>query len=124
MLAEGTVIATIAVSDINRAREFYGETLGLKQVHEDMGGVMYQSGTGKLFIYESDTAGSGKATCANWLVADVEACVEALKQKGVTFEHYDIPGATEADGIYTMGTLKTGWFKDPDGNILGLSNEG
>jgi len=124
MLGEGNVFATIAVKDINAGKKFYGETLGLKQTDENPGGVTYQSGAGKLFVYESQTAGTGQATCASWEVSDVKAAVADLNGKGISFEHYDFPGGTLEGDIHVMGAIKAAWFKDPDGNILNVSNLG
>src|SRR3989344_6361290 len=118
MLSEGTVFATVAVKDINSAKKFYGDTLGLKQTDENPGGVTYTSGSGKIFVYQSQTAGSGQATCAAWEVKDVPAEVEALKSKGVTFEKYDLPDTIWEGEVASMGPMQAAWFNDPDGNIL------
>ena len=124
MLAEGKVMAMVAVKDIEAAKKFYGGTLGLRQVEENPGGVGYESGGGTLFVYASpENAGTNQATSATWAVPDINATVEELKNKGVIFEHYDIPGATYEDDVAVMGpVMKAAWFKDHDGNILGLSN--
>jgi catechol 2,3-dioxygenase-like lactoylglutathione lyase family enzyme len=124
MLGDSTVFATIAVRDITTAKAFYQNTLGLKQIDEDEGGVTYASGTSKLLVYPSQYAGTNQATCASWEVADVAAAVEELQSKGVTFERYDIPGTEkEADGIIlVMPGEKAAWFKDPDGNILAVGS--
>lgn len=121
MLNKGTVMATIAVNDLEKAKEFYGGTLELEQADENPGGVGYKSGSGQLFVYPSSTAGSGQATSAAWQVEDVAATVGALKEKGVNFEHYDIPGATRDGDVHVMGDMKAAWFKDPDGNILSIA---
>jgi len=84
--------------------------------------VTYESGGGQLFIYESPTAGTNKATCASWEVEDVEAVVAQLKAKGMTFEHYDLPGSERQGDVHVMGPFKAAWFKDPDGNILAVGN--
>lgn len=123
MLSDSVVFATIAVSDINEGKKFYGDRLGLKQTDENPAGVTYQSGSGTLFIYESQTAGTGQATCAAWEVADIEAVVSELKSKGINFEHYDMPGVTWEDDISAMGPMKAAWFKDPDGNILSVGSK-
>jgi catechol 2,3-dioxygenase-like lactoylglutathione lyase family enzyme len=120
-IADENVVAMVAVKDLAKGKEFYGGTLGLKQDMERPGGVAYKSGSGMLFVYPSDTAGSGKATSANWNVTDIEAVVAELKAAGVTFEHYDIPGAKQEGDVSVMGPMKAAWFKDPDGNILGLT---
>ena len=117
-LSESTVVATLATSDLAAGKKFYGEVLGLKQIDENPGGVTYQSGDAKLFIYQSGTAGSGQATCASWSVDDIGAIVDELEKQGVTFEHYDMPGITRDGAVHSMGSFKAVWFKDPDGNIL------
>ncbi len=123
MLGQSDVCATIAVKDINSAKKFYGNTLGLQQVDENIGGVTYQSGSGRLFVYPSSTAGSGQATCASWEVEAVPASVAELKSKGVQFEHYDLPGGTRDGDIHIMGPFQAAWFKDPDGNILSVASK-
>lgn len=124
MLKDANVMATLAVKDLNVGKKFYGETLGLNQVDENPGGVTYQCGTGKLFVYQSDTAGSGQATSTSWEVSDIKGTVEELIQKGITFEHYDMPGVKLEGDIHIMGPMKAAWFKDPDGNILNLNESG
>ena len=121
MLGNQDVCATIAVSDMEAAKKFYGETLGLKADKEDPGGgVFYKSGNGGVFVYQSVRAGTNKATYAAWSVDDVEAEAAALKDKGVQFEQYDdLPGERQGD-IHTMGPIKAAWFTDPDGNILNI----
>lgn len=122
MFNEGKVFATVAVSDINVAKEFYGGKLGLKQTDQNPGGVTYISGGGKLFVYQSPTAGSGRATCASWSVQDIAAVADELKNKGIVFEKYDIPGAVQEGDVIVMGGMKAAWFKDPDGNILSIGS--
>ena len=122
MLSDGTVFATISVSDIAKGKQFYGETLGLKQTDENPGGVTYESGGGKLFVYQSSTAGTGQATCASWNVNDVDGAVADLKGKGVMFEQYDLPGGTREGDVHIMGGMKAAWFKDPDGNMLSVAS--
>lgn len=122
MLAEGRVFATIAVSDIGHAKEFYGGTLGLQQADENPGGVTYESGGGRLFVYQSPTAGTNQATSAAWGVSDLVGTVEELKSKGIVFEHYDgMPGEWQGD-IMVVDDMKAAWFKDPDGNILSVGS--
>lgn len=121
MLNQGKVFATLAVSDISKAKEFYGTILGLSQVDENPGGVTYESGGGRLFVYQSPTAGTNQATCASWQVNDIRSAVDDLKGKGISFEHYEVPGATMDGDIHVMGDMKASWFKDPDGNILNVA---
>jgi len=115
----------IAVPNVDEAAKFYEEKLGLKVVKEDPSpGITLEAGKGtKLYIYQR---GATKAdhTVANFTVEDVEAEVKALKAKGVKFEEYDIPsmGIKTVNSIAVMGSYKGAWFKDTEGNILGISN--
>ncbi len=123
MLGNSTVYATVAVTDLERSKIFYEQTLGLHRIDQNPGGCMYESGAGRIFVYQSNTAGSGKATCAAWIVDDVERAVNELQSAGVTFENYDIPASDVEGYIYTMGEQKSAWFKDPDGNILNIGSK-
>lgn len=128
MLGSGIVIAMVAVKDIAVGKQFYGETLGLEQSEENPGGVGYSVGGGKLFVYASDTAGSGASTAAAFAVDDVDGAVAGLLAKGVSFERYDMPGVDSNSDVHTIdmgnGNLhKAAWFKDPDGNIIGLNSK-
>jgi catechol 2,3-dioxygenase-like lactoylglutathione lyase family enzyme len=122
MLGEHPAAATIAVSDLARARKFYEETLGLQVKMEDPGAIMYGSGDSVVLVYPSQFAGTSQATVATWAVPDLDAAVDELASKGVTFEQYDMEGLkTDERGIAALGdTLRGAWFKDPDGNILNV----
>ena len=123
MLGDKTAVATLAVKDMDAAKKFYEGTLGLTKANDTPGGILYKSGSSSVFVYPSELAGSNKATAASWGVGeDIASVIAALKAKGVTFEKYDIPGATHDGDVHVMGGLKTAWFKDPDGNILNLVN--
>jgi len=124
MLNDGKVSTTIAVSDLDRAKEFYGNTLELPLIEESPGGVTYGSGGGTtVLVYPSQTAGTNKATYASWSVNDIEAVMTSLKDKGVVFEQYDgMPGVTRQGDIHLMGDHKAAWFTDPDGNILAIDS--
>lgn len=125
MLGDNDAIATVAVMDLEAARTFYGETLGLKeQSGSDNPEVMtYQSGRSKLQVYRSQYAGTNEATAVTWAVgADLAQIVQALKANGVVFEHYDLPQLSLQGDIHVAndGKLSVVWFKDPDGNILSI----
>ena len=102
-------------------------TTGITQVgyHEDsdVHGTLeleFESGHGKVLVYQSQFAGTNKATAATWPVADVEREVADLKSRGVAFEHYDIPGVTRRGDVHITGDTKAAWFKDSEGNIMAL----
>jgi len=123
MLSDRDAIATIAVREMKTAREFYEGKLGLKKLESAGSGVIrYQSGNSSIFVYESQNAGTNRATAATWVVEDVNAVVEFLKARGVVFEHYEFPGGTRKGDVHIMGTIRNAWFKDPDGNILSIVN--
>ena len=121
-IANGRVFATVAVSKLEHAREFYGETLGLKKTEENVGGIGFECGGGHIFVYVSDTAGTGKATAAMWEVESASAVAKELAAKGVKFEHYDLPEVVMDGDVHTWddGAFQNAWFLDPDGNILGI----
>lgn len=125
MLGQKPVVATIAVKDIEVAKTFYENILGLtRDSEEDPGGILYKSGDSHLFVYKSEYAGTNKATAASWGVGEeIDSIAKELETKGVMFETYDMPGMTREGAIHVMGELKSAWFKDPDGNILNIVNK-
>ena len=121
MIGDVEAVATIPVKDIEVAKRFYKETLRLKSVDTPQRGVLeFESGHGKVLVYQSQFAGTNKATAATWPVPDVEKEVADLKSRGVAFEHYDMPGVTLRGDVHVTGDTKSAWFKDPDGNILAV----
>lgn len=122
MLGESTATATIAVKDLAVAKEFYGSTLGLKQIDENQAGVTYEAGGTKILVYPSQFAGTNKATYAGFKVSDVDAVAADLKAKGVPFQTFEMEGLEWNGDVASMGPVKSAWFTDPDGNILALDN--
>jgi catechol 2,3-dioxygenase-like lactoylglutathione lyase family enzyme len=122
VLSDSPVGAAIAVSDLQRARGFYEDKLGLSGGRElGDGGVTYPCGGGtEIHIYPSGGAGKSESTLAGWTVENTEAAVEELSGRGVAFEQYDEPTKTDERGIFSEGEIKGAWFKDPDGNVLAL----
>ena len=124
MLGSKDATVTLAVSDLERARDFYENTLGLEPTQEPPGAVLYRSGQSVVMVYPSEYAGTNQATAASWAVGDeFDAIVEGLRAKGVTFEHYDLPEMTREGDVHVMGDIRAVWFKDPDGNILNLIDQ-
>jgi catechol 2,3-dioxygenase-like lactoylglutathione lyase family enzyme len=124
MLGNKPAAATLPVSDMQRARDFYENTLGLSPVQEMEDGILYGAGNSVVLVYTSQYAGTNQATAATWAVGtDFDAIVDGLRQKGVTFEQYDnLPGTTRDGDIHTFDGLRAVWFKDPDGNILNVGD--
>jgi catechol 2,3-dioxygenase-like lactoylglutathione lyase family enzyme len=124
MLGIAPIIAVVPVLDLDRARKFYEDKLGLvaKEEYGGGAGLVYECGQGTtFFMYRSGGAGTSKANQAFWTVDDLEAEMAELKRKGVVFEDYDMPGLKTINGVNTGGGSKTAWFKDSEGNILALS---
>ena len=124
-LSEYKVVAGLAVSDMDRGREFYEGKLGLSVAIDSGDNVAYQCAEGSvLHVYLSpDRAGGSTATLASWYVDDVEGVVDELTKRGVAFEHYDEgPIITDEKGIATFDQdAKVAYFKDPDGNTLSIA---
>jgi catechol 2,3-dioxygenase-like lactoylglutathione lyase family enzyme len=124
-LSDSPVTASVAVSDMDRAKGFYEGKLGLSggQDQPDGGHTYDCEGGTKIHVYPSDSAGTSRATVAWWEVADLDATVDELTAKGVAFEQYGEPFNTDAKGIARLGDLAAAWFKDPDGNILAVGTQ-
>jgi catechol 2,3-dioxygenase-like lactoylglutathione lyase family enzyme len=121
---QATAHATIAVKDIEGAKEFYGGKLGLKPIDERSDGVRYEAGGGSwIIVYPSQFAGGSQATVATFDVPDLEAAMKELRDRGITFEEYDFPGLKTVDGIAEIQGARGSWFKDPEGNILALGQQ-
>jgi catechol 2,3-dioxygenase-like lactoylglutathione lyase family enzyme len=116
--------AILAVTDLDRARAFYGETLGLELAEEGgpEGVLIYRTGATRLVVYVSDYAGTNRANAVVWSVGGaLDAIVAALEARGASFEHY--PGLGRLEGnVHHAGGAKLVWLKDPDGNLLHLNS--
>ena len=123
-LSECRVQAGLAVADLDRAKRFYEDQLGLVPGEEEEEGVRYPcaDGTG-IFVYVSaENAGKSPATLAGWFVDDLDRTMEELGSRGVVFEHYDQPGLkTDERGVFDAGRFRAAWTRDPDGNTLALT---
>ena len=120
MLANKDVAANIPVKDMAKAKKFYEDTLGLKEVGRFGDEVVtFKSGQSEILVYRSEHAGTNKATAMTWTLGDdIDKTVKELKSKGVSFEHYDMPGLKLDGDVYVGDGMKVAWFKDPDGNTL------
>ena len=121
MLTDARITAVVPTTDLDRAREFYGQTLGLSEMDASLPGgeLLFRCGGGTMLeVYERPTAGEAEHTLATWGVGDVPGAVAELRDRGVRFEDYDFPGLKTEGGIATVGDFQAAWFRDPDGNIL------
>ena len=122
MLANYALQASLPASDIERAKAFYRDKLGLEPAEESGdGGVFFDTGGTRFLLYPSGFAGTNQATAAGWQVDDIEAVVAGLKANGVEFQDYDFDELKTVDGIATLPNgLKGAWFIDSEGNILSV----
>src|SRR6266536_3651527 len=107
MLRNAPIRAYIPASDVPRARKFYEEIVGLEPREEYAGGVIYECGASEVFLYPTPNAGTSRASQAFWQVSDVESEVRELKERGVVFEEYDLPGIEMKNSIATGGGART-----------------
>lgn len=122
MLNAFPVHATVAAVDLDRARQWYEDKLGLAPEHEAMGGLWYRfAGDAWLYLYATPAAGTARNTVAGWTVTGIEAVMADLRSRGVIFEDYDLGEVQTADGLADFGFAKAAWFADSEGNILELS---
>lgn len=115
-------------SDLERAKRWYSEKLGLDPVRElDYGDVEYETGGVRFLMYQTDLAGTNEATAASFVVENFDDDIAALRSRGVAFEDVDFGefGAT-VDGVIASpdGTNKSAWFKDSEGNIFSVTTNG
>ena len=134
MLRDHDSSAIVAVSDLETARDFYSNVLGLGLAAGGEGTgtdapLVYKTGATRLTVYPSREAGTNRANAVSWGVGqDLDAIVADLAAKGVEFEHYPDIGELEGDVHVIRGEGPNGadarlvWFKDPDGNILHINN--
>jgi catechol-2,3-dioxygenase len=123
-LSDCRVQAMVAVSDLDGARRFYEQQLGLAPGEEDEEVVTYPCADGTaISVYLSpDNAGRSPATLAGWFVDDLDQTMAELASRDVAFEQYDQPGLkTDSRGVFDGGRFRAAWIKDPDGNTIALT---
>lgn len=115
---------TLPAADLERAKQWYAEKLGVTPDEEYPEGLIYRTGGGRWDLYPSEFAGSNQATSATIIVDDIHQVVEELSGRGVVFERYDLPDLkTDADGVATVANTKMAWFTDSEGNILAVEQQ-
>ncbi|MFE9647033.1 VOC family protein [Streptomyces sp. NPDC006365] len=128
-LARGSVATRLPAQDLDRARRFYSEQLGLEPVDERPGGLLYRCGGVEFAVFQSTGASPGTFTQMGWQVDDIEAVVADLKRRGVVFEEVDVPGLRTRNGIADIDGHypskgargeRGAWFRDSEGNLLGI----
>ncbi len=115
------VLGVAPTSDISRARSFYLDTLGLSEFEGPSvpESLLVQSGNSAFLVYQTQ-AKSGDATVLSFLVKDLDKVMKDLRDKGVKFEDYDLPGLKTENGVAEDPQMRAAWFKDPDGNVIAI----
>ena len=127
-LDRARVQTRVPAQDLDRARRFYAQKLGLEPVEERSGGLLYRCGGDEFAIFKTTGTPDGSYTQMGWQVDDIEATVAELRSRGVVFEDYDLPGMRTVDGIAEIegnypskgSGERAAWFHDSEGNLLGL----
>jgi catechol 2,3-dioxygenase-like lactoylglutathione lyase family enzyme len=123
LFKESEAFASFSIKDIRKAKEFYGQTLGL-QASETHEGLELKLGTNAIFLYPKPNHTPASFTVLNFPVNNIDEAVKELKSLGIRFEHYEMGDIrTDQDGIARGPGPKIAWFKDPDGNILSVLEE-
>ncbi len=120
MLDRADVYATIPAQNLERAKSFYADKLGLKPHEEGPEGLRYRCGAGGFLLFESSGEPSGTHTQLGWDVDDLESAVATLRENGVVFEEYDLPDFKTVNGIAEIAGERGAWFKDSEGNLLAI----
>ncbi|KJK57521.1 VOC family protein [Saccharothrix sp. ST-888] len=124
MLTDAPVYAVIPAVDLARATAFYRDALGLKPAVESAEEVRFESGGTRFSVYRTPNGGKAAHTLASWKVTGLDAEMADLRSRGVVFEEYDMPGLKTVDGVAEAEGMRCAWFKDSEGNILCLAEEG
>lgn len=120
MFSDRTFTPMIPASDLERAKKWYADVFGVSPGDGNEGGVPVRLGNTEYFLYSSQFAGTAGHTLFSFDTNDIAADMKALREKGVVFEEYDLPDLKTADGVASWGPVKNAWFKDSEGNIIGL----
>ena len=121
MFTYNPIHATLPAADLNRAKRFYAEKLGLLPESEIPGGVFFRCGLGTRFlVYLTDGVPSGTHTQIGWTVSDIDTEVANLKRRGLVFEEYDTPTLKTEKSIAKTKAFRGAWFKDSEGNLHGI----
>ncbi len=121
MFADRHATLMIPAHDLDRARRWYEEKLGLRPERSEEYGHSYRlAGGADAFLYPSEFAGTAGHTLLSFASPDLLADMKAMRARGIVFEDYDLPGIRTVNGVADFGPVKNAWAKDSEGNILGF----
>lgn len=117
-----SIYTVLPAADLDRARAFYRDKLGLEPTMVKPGMLAYSGPGGYIFqIYETATVGTAQNTQMGWSTSELDADMAELRERGVVFEEYDLPGLKTDRGIAFVGTERAAWFKDSEGNTITIT---
>ncbi|HZJ02895.1 MAG TPA: VOC family protein [Thermoleophilia bacterium] len=121
MKSKVRALPVLQAKDLKRARTFYEDKLGFCPDQEGPdGGVMLRADDSSIYLYETST-GPGESTVLSLDAEDFDNAIEEIRNQGVRFEEYDLPGMKTKDGIVDMDGMRAVWFKDPEGNVINVT---
>jgi len=120
MLSDHPIDVVLLAKDLEAARDFYRDKIGLELVNENSNAVTFKCGGNQLAITKSTVGTADEQTQAAWRVQDLDAELDALRRRGVKIEEYDLPGLKTVDGVADIGFARMAWFIDPGQNCLGI----
>jgi catechol 2,3-dioxygenase-like lactoylglutathione lyase family enzyme len=120
MLADAPAFSGFSSNDISATQRFYADTLGVRVTQEDDMLTLHLGNGASVLVYPKDDHQPATYTCLNFPVPDVDAAVDELARRGVTFEHYGEEFGQDERGIMRGNGPAIAWFKDPVGNILSV----
>lgn len=124
VLSESTVSCILPVKDLDRARRFYEQQLGLPSLGARPDGkFIYRCGGTEIALMPRPEGTQATHTALSFRVPDILQAIAALKARGVHFADYDLPGLKTVDHVCVLGAEKAAWFEDPEGNILCLHED-
>ncbi|MER5864169.1 VOC family protein [Kitasatospora sp. NPDC002040] len=123
MLGQATSHTTLPVADMERAKSWYHDKLGMDPVMEDEGGARYETAGGSFGLFETQITERAGHTQMDFEVADLKAEMAELRSNGVVFEDYDMPGLKTTDGVLEFSEGAASWFKDSEGNVLCIMHQ-
>lgn len=123
MFRNSPAFSSFSVDDLEKAKQFYEQKLGLEVVEIPEGLELHLAGGGRVFIYKSDDYNAPEHTVLNFVVDDINRTIGEIEKRGIRMEHYDLPGLkTDEKGVFRgpSGPKAIAWFKDPAGHILSI----
>jgi catechol 2,3-dioxygenase-like lactoylglutathione lyase family enzyme len=112
----------LPAADLQRARTFYHDKLGMDPQDEVDGVLVYRPDSGARFeLYETANAGTAQNTQMGWMTDDLDSEMATMREHGIVFEEFDVPGMKTVDGVATGDALRSAWFRDSEGNFICIS---